>query len=145
MKIATDFPSHLLPDIRGVGREYWRAARDGKLLLPHCLACKRMFWYPRERCPRCGSESVDWIEASGKGTVHTFTVVRQSGDAYFKTRVPYAVAMVRLAEGPFIMSGIVNCDVERVRIGMPVEVVFLEASEAIGIPYFRPADTETAR
>ena len=65
---------------------------------------------------------MDWKQASGRGVVHTFTVVRRTTDPYFRTRVPYVVAMIELDEGPRIMSNVTGCDVHAVRIGMPVSV-----------------------
>jgi uncharacterized OB-fold protein len=81
---------------------------------------------------------VDWIKGSGKGSVHTFTVIRQSGDPYFKTKVPYALAMVELDEGPRMMSNVVECAVDEIKIGMRVEVLFEAAGEGVAIPLFRP-------
>lgn len=132
-------PHRPLPETRNAGEKFWKAAAQGSLLVPKCTACTRTFWHPRPLCPHCGSNRVDWIKGSGGGTVHTFTVVRQSGDPYFKTRVPYAVAMVELDEGPRMMTNVVECPVDSVKIGMRVEVVFEAAGENLAIPMFRPA------
>ena len=70
--------------------------------------------------------------------IHTFTVVRQSGDPFFKTRIPYAVAMVHLDDGPILMSNIVDCDVNTIKIGMRVAVAFESAGDDLAIPMFRP-------
>jgi uncharacterized OB-fold protein len=139
--VADPLPTRPLPDTRNAGEKYWQAAAQGVLLVPKCLACARAFWHPRPRCPHCGSDQVDWITASGKGSVHTFTVVRQSGDPYFKSRLPYMVAMVELDEGPRMMSNIVDCAPEKLAIGMRVAVLFEAAAgtEGIAIPLFRPA------
>ena len=136
--MAENAPSRPLPETRNAGGKFWIAAAEGTLLIPKCNACERTFWHPRPRCPHCGSDRVDWIRGSGKGTVHTFTVVRQAGDPYFKTRLPYAVAMVELDEGPRIMSNVVECPVDTLKIGMRVEVVFEPAGEGMAIPMFRP-------
>ena len=80
---------------------------------------------------------VDWIKGTGNGTVHTFTVVRQSGDPYFKTKLPYAVAMIELDEGVRVMSNIVDTPLEDLRIEMRVEVLFEAAAGGIAIPLFR--------
>ncbi|MEO8080862.1 MAG: Zn-ribbon domain-containing OB-fold protein [Caldimonas sp.] len=129
--------SRPLPDTRNAGAAFWSAAADGRLLVPECAACGRRFWHPRPRCPFCGSERVDWIESKGVGTIHTFTVVRQSGDPFFKTKVPYAVAMIDLDEGIRMMSSIVETPLEALRIGLRVEVVFEDVTGSIGIPLFR--------
>lgn len=131
-------PLRPLPETRNAGAKFWTAAAEGVLLVPHCNACARAFWHPRPRCPNCGSDQVDWIRGSGRGAVHTFTVVRQSGDPYFKTRVPYAVAMIELDEGPRMMSNVVDCPLDALKIGMRVEVLFEPAGEGMAIPMFKP-------
>lgn len=130
-------PTRPLPDLRNAGATFWNNAAAGMLVVPKCTACGRTFWHPRPRCPHCGSDGIDWIRASGEGTVHTFTVVRQSGDSYFKTKVPYAVAMIDLAEGVRIMSNIVDTPLDALRVDMRVEVLFEAAGEGVAIPLFR--------
>ena len=128
-----------LPETRNAGAPFWSKAAEGVLAVPKCNECNRTFWHPRPRCPHCGSERVDWIRASGKGAIHTFTIVRQSGDPYFKTRVPYAVAMIDLDEGVRIMTNIVDTPLETLAVGMRVEVLFEDAGGGIAIPLFRGA------
>ncbi len=135
--IEKTIPSRPLPDTRNAGVRFWSAAAEGKLLVPKCDACGRTFWHPRPYCPHCGSDRVDWIEGSGTGTIHTFTVVRQSGDPYFKTRVPYAVAMVDLDEGVRLMTNIVDTPIESLRIGLRVVVLFEPGADEVAIPLFR--------
>jgi len=130
-------PARPLPETRNAGATFWSKAAEGVLVVPKCTACGRTFWHPRPRCPHCGSERVEWIRASGKGTVHTFTVVRQSGDPYFKTKVPYAVAMIDVDEGVRIMTNIVDTPLDTLAIGMRVEVLFEDAGGGIAIPLFR--------
>jgi uncharacterized protein len=137
MTIATT-PTRPLPETRNAGAVYWLAAAKGTLLLPTCRQCARGFWHPRPRCPHCGSDRVEWARSHGKGVVHTFTVVRQSPDAFFKSKVPYAVAIIELDEGPMIMSNITSCEVDTVKIGMRVSVTFEPASDDIAIPLFVP-------
>lgn len=126
-----------LPETRNAGATFWTRAAEGVLVLPKCTECGRTFWHPRPRCPHCGSERVEWIRASGKGTVHTFTVVRQSGDPYFRTKVPYAVAMIDVDEGVRIMTNVVDTPLDTLAIGMRVEVLFEDAGGGIAIPLFR--------
>ena len=126
-----------MPETRNAGATFWSKAAEGVLVVPKCTECGRTFWHPRPRCPHCGSERVDWIRGSGRGTVHTYTVVRQSGDLYFKTKVPYAVAMIDLDEGVRIMTNIVDTPLAALAVGMRVEVVFEDAGGGIAIPLFR--------
>lgn len=136
--MTANAPARPLPELRNFGVEYWRAAAKGELLVPNCRDCGRTFWHPRPHCPHCGSPDVEWKRSSGEGAIHTFTVVRQSGDPFFKTRVPYAVAMVHLDDGPVLMSNIVDCDVSTIKIGMRVAVAFEPAGKDLAIPMFRP-------
>ena len=126
------------PETRNAGRAYWKAAAEGRFVLPHCMRCDKPFWHPRPHCPVCGAYDVGWKPASGRGTVHTFTIVRQSGDPYFRERVPYVVAMIELDEGVRMMSNIVDCEPDAVAIGMRVAVSFERIDEEIGIPLFAP-------
>ena len=130
-------PTRPLPETRNAGAAFWSKAAEGALVVPKCMECGRTFWHPRPRCPHCGSERVEWIRVSGKGAVHTFTVVRQSGDPYFKTKVPYAVAMIDLDEGVRIMTNVVDTPLEALAVGMRVEVLFEGAGGGIAIPLFR--------
>lgn len=128
-----------LPDTRNAGAAYWRSAAEGRLCVPRCERCARTFWYPRRQCPHCGSGEVAWLQARGTGRVYTYTVVRQSGDPFFKGRLPFVVAMIELDEGPRLMSNVIDCDVESVEIGMAVVVSFEQAQDGLAIPLFRPA------
>jgi len=84
------------------------------------------------------SENLEWVKASGRGEVLTFTIVRRAVAAAYDADVPYVVALIRLDEGPTMMSNVVQCDPETLAIGSPVRVVFEDWSEEISIPQFRP-------
>jgi uncharacterized OB-fold protein len=79
------------------------------------------------------------MDASGRGVVHTFTVVRQSNDKFFKARVPYVLAMIDLEEGVRMMSNIVDCGVTDVRVGVPVIAVFETLADDVSVPLFKLA------
>ncbi|MFO1538721.1 MAG: Zn-ribbon domain-containing OB-fold protein [Actinomycetota bacterium] len=128
-----------LPQIDNVNAEYWQAAREGRLLVQQCPACGHRQWYPRALCTECGAEP-EWLETAGRGTVHTFTIIRQQGIPAFKAELPYAVVMVDLEEGPRVFGAMPGVDVARVAIGLPVEVYFVAAADDTGVPYWRPID-----
>jgi uncharacterized OB-fold protein len=130
-------PARPRPDARGAGAPYWRAGLEGRLKLPRCAGCGELHGYPRVRCPHCGGTELEWIDASGKGTIHTYTVVRQSGDPYFRAKVPYVLAMIDLAEGVRVMSNVIGCDVAQVRCGDPVQACFEDLGEGVSVPLFR--------
>jgi uncharacterized OB-fold protein len=117
--------------------EFWTATTEGRLLLRRCDACGTVIWYPRPICPSCHSTDTSWTDASGMGTVYSFTVVRR-GVGRFATAVPYVFAYVELAEGPRVMTNVVDCDPETVYIGMPVELVFHDTGERSALYRFRP-------
>ena len=111
---------------------FWDAAARGKLLIKRCEACGELHFYPRALCPFCFSDRTVWQEVSGKGTIYTFSVTRRAP-------VPYAIAYVTLTEGPMMMTNIVDCDLDRIRIGQPVTVVFEPSEGGPPVPMFKPA------
>jgi uncharacterized protein len=120
------------PVVTAEGKAFFDAARQGRFMIPVCTACNRAHWYPRAICPFCASDKVGWREASGKGTIYTFSVMR-------RVKEPYIIAHVTLAEGPTMLTNIVDCDTETVRIGQPVTVVFQETENGQPVPMFKPA------
>jgi len=107
---------------------FWRSI-GGKLLVQACEHCGKNFHYPRPLCPFCASTQLCWVECSGRGEIYSFSIVRRSD--------PYVIAFVELAEGPRLLTNIVDCDVDAVRIGDAVSVVFHEVN-GISVPMFRP-------
>jgi uncharacterized OB-fold protein len=111
---------------------FWNAAREGRFVVPVCAACGKAHWYPRAVCPFCDSEKIDWRPASGRGTIYTFSVMR-------RVKEPYVIAHVTLAEGPTMLTNIVDCDLDRLRIGQAVALVFKESENGQPVPMFAPA------
>ncbi|HEU5302474.1 MAG TPA: Zn-ribbon domain-containing OB-fold protein [Acidimicrobiia bacterium] len=127
-----------LPNPDAVNGAYWQAAADGRLLVQECPTCGHRQWYPRALCTNCAG-TPEWLECSGRGTVHTFTVIRQFGMKAFRDELPYVIAMIELEEGPLVFGNVTDCDVDDVAIGMPVEVWFTKAADDIGVASWRPA------
>jgi hypothetical protein len=117
-------------------RAFFEAAARGELLYQRCPACGHAQFHPRQICTACGGEPA-WATASGRGVVHTFTIVRQHGQPPFKDELPYAVAMIELEEGVRMMGSVTGCAVEAVRIGMPVEAYAVECEEGLAVPFWR--------
>lgn len=128
-----------LPTISGETKPYWDHCRRGQLLVQKCDSCGEYQFYPRGICANCWSNDIQWITSSGKGTVWTFTVTYQNGTPGFAEDVPYVLALVELEEGVRMFTNIVECDPRSVTIGMPVEVTFVQATNQISVPYFKPA------
>jgi len=128
-----------LPRLTPDNRPFWEAARRHELRLPRCQACKRFWWPPGPACPACLSENYEWTRVSGRGTVSSFVVFHKAYFPAFANEIPYAVVQVELDEGPRLISNLVSVKNEEIRIGMPVEVVFDDATPEISIPRFRRA------
>lgn len=120
-------------------RPYWEAAKRHELVLPRCRQCKTMHFYPRGICPDCMSSDIAWEQVSGKGTVHTFTVVHR-GLKDFPLGSPYVIAMVELDEGPRLMTNLVDVepDATKITIGMRVEVTFADVTPTATLLHFKP-------
>ena len=127
-----------LPVPRPETAAWWDSCRQQKLLIQQCSDCGQFQFYPRIICAACTSERVEWVQSSGVGEIVTFTICRLPVAKAYAADVPYVVALVKLEEGPVMMSNIVQCDPEAVHNGMPLEVVFQAWSEEITVPQFRP-------
>jgi uncharacterized protein len=119
------------PTVTSETEPFWNAAREGRFVVPACNACGKAHWYPRAICPFCASDKVQWRNASGRGTIYTFSVMRRAKE-------PYAIAYVTLAEGPTMMTNIVDCDFDKLSIGQAVGVVFKHTEGGPPVPMFKP-------
>jgi len=119
------------PVVTAEGKAFFDAARAGKFMVPVCTACEKTHWYPRAICPFCTSDKVEWHAASGRGTIYTFSVMR-------RVKEPYAIAHVTLAEGPTMLTNIVDCDLDTLAIGQAVRIVFQETENGPPVPMFKP-------
>jgi uncharacterized OB-fold protein len=126
------------PNVNAETKPFWDATTQGRLILRKCRACQTVNWYPRTLCPACGSFDTEWIDATGRGTIYSFAVTRRGAGAY-RDAAPYVLAYVELAEGPRVMTNIVDCDIDALQIGDPVEVVFHDTGQGAALPRFRPA------
>ena len=125
-------PNNSAPVVNDESKPYWEAAINGKLLVKKCITCGEAHHYPRTICPFCFSDNTTWTEASGRGAIYSYSVMR-------KATVPYVMAYVTLEEGPTMMTNIVECDVDALAIGQPVSVVFQDTGEGTALPMFTPA------
>ncbi|MGI5139076.1 MULTISPECIES: Zn-ribbon domain-containing OB-fold protein [unclassified Streptomyces] len=130
-------PRFDLPEQDAFTRTYWEAAAEGRLLIRRCAACGRAHHYPREFCPHCWSEDVTWEQAGGRATLYTWSVVHRNDLPPFADRTPYTAAVVDLAEGPRMMTEVVECAGAELRVGMDLQVAFRRAG-GMPVPVFRP-------
>ena len=122
-------------------RFFWEGAASGLLLVLRCEACGELAHPPPERCGACGSPNLVPQALSGRGRIYSFTVIRRVFHPGFAGDVPYVVALVELAEQAelHLLTAIVDCPPERVRIGMDVSVAF-ERRGNHSRPVFRLSD-----
>lgn len=119
------------PAIDPTNKPFWDAAREGKLMVGFCHDTDRHFFYPRGSSPFTLSPNVSLVEAKGTGTIYSFSVMRVA--------TPYAIAYVELDEGPRILTNIVDCPLDSIRIGQKVKVVFKPTTaEGAPVPMFAP-------
>ena len=127
-------PAAVTPD----NAEFFAGLEAGRVRLPRCEACGEVVWYPRHHCPRCGSNRVAWFDASGRGSVYSFTIVRRS-QGEWAAAAPYVLAYVELEEGPRVLTNVVGADLATIAIGTPVEAVIERAEGVPPLLRFRPA------
>ena len=120
------------PTVYPDAKAFWEGARQGLLMIGRCRSCDQVHWYPRGHCPLCGSLEVGLRRAAGRGTIYSVSVTRRAGP------IPFAIAYVTLDEGITMLSHIVDCDLDRVRIGDRVEVTFQPSESGEPVPVFRP-------
>jgi uncharacterized OB-fold protein len=134
----TDSRGRHLPRPTPETAPFWDGCRERELMIQRCSACGHHQFYPRIICTECMSDQLEWVQAAGRGTVTSFSVARRPVSEAYAPDVPYVIALIKLDEGPTMMSNVIDCDPERVRIGMPVEVIFEDWTEEITMPKFRP-------
>ena len=134
-----DTPQKPVPIVNPWVKPFWDAAREEKLIIQKCQDCNHHIFYPRIACPHCFSDKVEWVEASGKGTVYSFTVVTNNAPSAFIADMPFVIAIVKLEEGVQMLSNIIKCDPGDVVCDMPVEVTFEKLDDEFTLPKFRPA------
>jgi uncharacterized OB-fold protein len=127
-----------LPDVSGPTRPFWEAARQRRLALQRCRGCGAHRFPARDLCSRCLSRDVEWVTVSGRGSIFSWAVMHQVYHPGFADQVPYAVVVVELAEGVRLVSNLLDCSVDEIRAGLPVEVVFDDVTPDVTLPKFRP-------
>ena len=115
---------------------FWQAAEEARLLGKTCQECSKVHWVPRSVCPFCGSSRLGWAPLSGRGAVHAWSTLRRADP-------PYTVAYVQLAEGPIMLTNLVDLGSQEPWIGMPVGVVFQRTEDGRSAPKFTVIEQET--
>lgn len=126
-----------LPKPTPTSRPFWDAAKRHQLQLQRCAGCGAFIYYPRDRCPHCFSERLEWTPVSGRGKLYSYTVVRRASTRSFADK-PYVLAIVELDEGVRMTTN-VEAAPESVKIGMPVAVYFDDVTPEKTLVKFKPA------
>ena len=124
-----------LPIINEDNAPYWEYAKKHELRMQKCTRCGHIRFPVSIVCPKCHSMEAEWTRLSGKGKVYSYVIYHPS----YKDDIPYAVAIIQLDEGPRMESNITGCQMEDIKIDMPVEVYFDDVTEDISLPKFKPA------
>ncbi len=108
-----------------------------RLQLQRCDDCARVQYPPRPTCGGCGSTSSKDQPAAGTGRLYSHTVVHRPPAA--GVEVPYVIAVVRLVEGPSLLTRLVDCPLDLLRCDLPVELRWSTATDGAPLPVFTPA------
>jgi uncharacterized OB-fold protein len=117
---------------------YWDGLNEGRLRLQRCADCGKVRHYPRPVCDACFSMNVAWMDASGNGRVHSWTVTHHAFHPGFKPELPYTLVTVDLDEGVRMQAQLRGLDARELRVGLPVRVAFEPATEGLTLPVFVP-------
>jgi uncharacterized protein len=126
-----------LPLLDGTSGEFYQYCKNHELRFQRCTKCGKWRHVPRDMCAECGSWDWEWAKSSGRGKLFTWTVVTLPMHPAFTEEVPYAVCLIDMAEGPRIVSRIVDVAPQDLRMGLPVEVIFDAVTPEVTLPRFR--------
>lgn len=131
----TDFYNRPVPEPTPHSARYWEGLNERRLLLQKCPQCGRIRHYPQPMCPSCHSMEIEWIDASGGGKVHSWTITHHAFHPGFREKLPYILATVDLNEGVRMNAELRGVQPERLRIGLPVRVAFETVKDGFTLPY----------
>ena len=127
-----------LPDAKGLAAVYLEGVRERRLPIQRCAGCGGHWHYPRPVCPDCGSPDWAWIDATGTGTLYTFTIVHRAPIPALKALTPYVLAMIDLDEGARVTSMLVGEAAMDAAVGDKVRIEFPTSPDGEpGMPVFR--------
>jgi uncharacterized protein len=124
-----------VPRVDTISQPFWAAAKEGRLLLQHCPSCGDIRFPPGPVCPKCLAGEQDWVESSGNGTLESWVDMHRAYWDGFKGDLPYRVCLVRLEEGPIVVSNLID-RTDNLRMGAPVRVVFDALTDDLTLPKF---------
>ena len=133
----TELRPRFAPQTSPETQHFWEGTKNHELLLQRCRDCDTAYFPPRPICPTNSSSDIEIVKASGKAKLISYMINNRQHPSFDG---PYAIAVVQLEEGPFMMTNIVNCEQtpEALVLDMPVEVVFEKINDDITLPLFQP-------
>ncbi len=127
-----------LPEVSPVSKPFWDAAKEHRLVLQRSRRTGKYVFYPRAVSPFGAGDTLEWVTASGRGIVFSFTVARRPTAPQWASDGDYAIAIIELQEGVHMTANVVDCDPDTVRVGTPVEVVFADVTPDVTLVQWRP-------
>jgi hypothetical protein len=128
------------PQIDNDNAAFFDEASAGRFVIQRCRSCHEWTFFPRNACPECLSDELEWVEPSGRGELLSYSIVQRPHHSSFYDEVPILFAAVRLAEGPVVLSEIRGVEPEAVEIGMPLLVRLEEIDDGLVLPVWAPAE-----
>ena len=130
-------PGRIKPPMGHDNGWWWEAVAEGRIPIQRCSGCQKLRHPPAPMCPHCGSMEWDSITASGRGTLHTYTVIHHPQFPGYE--FPIIAALVDLEEGTRLMSSIAECKPGDLQVGMALQGFIHEDEDGFRLPVFRPA------
>lgn len=127
-----------LPEPSLDDKAHWEGLKRHEFLIQKCNDCGVLQHPARPMCPACRSLNRGWQKASGRGTLYSYTIIYQATHPWWRDKVPYNVAVVELQEDVRVVSNVVGVPNEKLKVGMPLEMIFEDAAEDITLPMFQP-------
>ena len=115
-------------------KPYWDGLKAHRLVLQRCADCKKVRHYPRPMCDSCHSMECEWIEASGKGKVHSWAVNHHAFHPGFKRDTPYVLVTVDLDEGVRMLARLEENDASLLSLGLALRITYADVSEEFTLP-----------
>ncbi len=139
--------SPVVPAPDSLTRFFWTAAHNHRLMIQRCRSCGNLQHPPEPVCHQCLSFDLGHAEMSGRATVYSYEIATKAFHPYFEDKLPFVIAVVELVEQPNLrlITNLVDIPIERVEIGMPVEVSFQPLTDEVSLPVFRPAAATTKK
>lgn len=130
-------PSTFVPSPHPNVAPYWEATKEQRLVIQRCSGCRRLIHHPREACPTCLDQDMDWVESTGAGTVHAISVHHRPFGTMTAEDCPYVVVFVDLDEGVRVLSNLIGADAATAQVGDRVELAWRPAGEGFHLPQFQ--------